>query len=127
MAFDRPAIRTRVSLENRATDFIDALEATQNALSTGRLVDSNENIVDEVRIPDSLPDQIRKIKSLLQNAREIATYALKKEIIIQHETVTEVKDQEIQEKLNDTRLQAVTLLNDLLEENGLDPVPTPDY
>jgi len=127
MAFDRPAIRTRISLENRATDFIDALKATQNALSTGRLVDSDGNIIDEARLPDSLPDQIRKIKDLLQNAREIATDALKEEIIVQHETVIEVKDQEVQEKLNDTRLRAVTLLNDLLEENGLDPVPTPDY
>lgn len=127
MAFDRPAIRTRISLENRATDFIDALKAAQNALATGRLVDSAGNIIDEVRLPDSLPDQICEVKHLLQEARETATDALRRDIIVQHETVIEVRDHEIQKKLNDTRLRAVTLLNDVLEENGLDPVPAPDY
>jgi hypothetical protein len=127
MAFDRPAIRTRISLENRATDFIDALGATQNALATGRLIDNEGNVIDEVRLPNNLPDQIGEIKKLLQEAREIATNALKQNIIVEHKTVIEVKNRDVQNKLNETRLQAVNLLNEVLEEKGFDEIPTPDY
>lgn len=125
MAFDRPAIRTPFYLENRATDFIIALAATQNAIATGRLIDNDDHIVDEVRLPGNLDHRLQEIKRLLQAARELATHALREGIIIQHETVIEIKDRGVQEELNHKRLRAVKLLNEILEGKELNPVEIP--
>jgi hypothetical protein len=122
MAFDRPALRTPFHLENRATDFIQAISDTQNAISTGRLKDRDGRIVDECRVPKPKIKGITKAGIHLQKAREIATAAMAGNLIVEHQTVIEIRSPEVAEQLNDLRSQAVGLLNMELRKNGLEEV-----
>ncbi|SMD13805.1 hypothetical protein [Pseudomonas sp. URIL14HWK12:I5] len=119
MAFDRPAIRTPFHLENRATYFIEALSATQNAITTGCLKDRDGRVIDQARVPSKRPKELHSAAKKLQSAREISTKALSEGRIIEHSTVIEIPDQEIVKKLNDLRFESVALLNKLLESRGL--------
>ena len=121
-AFDRPAIRTPFHLENRATDFIKAIGDTQNAIATGRLVDRESRVIDECRIPKPQIVGLKKAAKLLQNAREIATQALFDGVIVEHETVIEIKSNEVTQKLNSLREEAIELLNKELVLRSLEPV-----
>ncbi|WP_421353698.1 hypothetical protein [Aeromonas veronii] len=121
-AFDRPAIRTSFHLENRATDFIQAIGDTQNAIATGRLVDRESRVIDECRIPRPQIAGLKKAAKRLQRAREIATQALQDGLIVEHQTVIEVKSHKIVQELNSLREEAVNLLNTELVQHGLDPV-----
>lgn len=122
IAFDRPALRTPFHLENRATDFIQAISDTQNAISTGRLKDREGHIVDECRVPIPRSKGIAKASRYLQEARDIATAALADNLIVQHSTVVEIRSHEVAVRLNDLRRSAVGLLNEQLRENGLEEV-----
>jgi hypothetical protein len=121
-AFDRPAIRTPFHLENRATDFIKAIGHTQNAIATGRLIDREDKVIDECRIPKPQILGLKKAAKLLQKAREIATQALCDGEIVEHETVIEIKSHEVSQQLNSLREEAVGLLNKELEKRSLEPV-----
>ncbi|GAA5003540.1 hypothetical protein GCM10023206_07370 [Acinetobacter puyangensis] len=122
MAFDRPSIRTPFHLENRATDFIDALAATQAAISTGCLKDSGNKTIDQARVPSPLPNELKHAKKCLQKARIIATNAIKEGIIQEHHSVIEIRDPEIAIKLNKLREEAVNFLNTVLKNNNLPTV-----
>lgn len=122
MAFDRPALRTPFHLENRASDFIQAISDTQNAITTGRLKDRDGRIVDECRVPKPKIKNITAANRHLQKAREIATTAILDNLIVEHQTVIEIKSHEVARKLNELRSQAVDLLNNELRENGLEEV-----
>ncbi|WP_335957225.1 hypothetical protein [Acinetobacter bereziniae] len=119
MAFNRPAIRTEFHLENRVTDFINAISATQNAISTGCLKDSNGNIIDQARVPKSKPANLRKAERNLSKVRDLATSALKRGEIIEHETVIEIKNPSLIIELNKLRFEAVELLNTTLTSANL--------
>lgn len=122
MAFDRPALRTPFHLESRATDFIDAISATQNAVSTGRLVDRDNRVIDQCLVPKPKPKELTKISKLLQTTREIAADALSRGVIREHSTVIEILDHDLISKLNELRHEALSLLNKLLKEHGLEVV-----
>lgn len=122
MAFDRPALRTPFQLENRATDFIHALSDTQAAIATGRLKDREGHIVDECRVPAPKIKGIVEASRHLQQAREIATAAVADNLIVEHQTVIEIKSPEVSRRLNDLRSQAIELLNIELRKSGLDEV-----
>lgn len=119
MAFDRPAIRTPFHLENRAIDFIEALSATQNAITTGCLKDRDGRVIDQARVPSTKPKELNSAARKLQSAREISTKALAEGRLIEHSTVIEISDQEVTKKLNELRFESVNLLNKLLELEGL--------
>ncbi|WP_027926395.1 hypothetical protein [Pseudomonas sp. URMO17WK12:I12] len=119
MAFDRPAIRTPFHLENRATDFIEALSATQSAITTGCLKDRDGRVIDQARVPSEKPKELNSAARKLQSAREISTKALAAGRIIEHSTVIEISDQEVTKKLNELRFESVALLNKILELEGL--------
>lgn len=121
-AFDRPAIRTPFHLENRATDFIQAIGDTQSAIATGRLVDRESRVIDECRIPKPQIAGLKEAAKLLQRAREIATQALHDGGIVEHQTVIEIRSLEVAKQLNSLREQAVALLNKELVKRGLEPV-----
>ncbi|EKQ7193506.1 hypothetical protein OGU21_06035 [Klebsiella oxytoca] len=122
MAFDRPALRTPFHRESRATDFISAISATQQAVSTGRLVDRENRIIDQVHLPAPKPKGLTRISNLLQKCRNIATDALAKGIIIEHPIVIEIKDKDICNQLNSIRLEVIKLLNDILVSNGIEEI-----
>lgn len=122
MAFDRPALRTPFHLENRATDFIQAISDTQSAISTGRLKDRDGKIIDECKTPKPKIKGITKAGNHLQKAREIATAAISGNLIVEHETVMEIKSPEVADQLNTHRKKAVDLLNIELRVNGLGEV-----
>ena len=126
-AFDRPAIRTPFHLENRATDFIKAIGDTQNAIATGRLVDRESRVIDECRVPKPQVEGLKKAAQLLQKAREIATQALRDGVIVEHETVIEIKSHEVVQQLNSLREEAVGLLNQELDQRSLEPVYFCEY
>ena len=109
-------------MENRATDFIQAIVDTQNAIATGRLVDRESRVIDECRIPRPQIAGLKKAAKRLQRAREIATQALQDGLIVEHQTVIEVKSHKIVQELNSLREEAVNLLNTELVQHGLDPV-----
>ena len=122
MAFDRPAIRTPFHLENRATDFIEAIAATQRAISTGCLKDGEGRIIDQARVPKSKPKELNSAARKLQNARETATVALSEGTIRQHSTVIEILDHTVAHKLNELRFEGIELLNKVLHTQGLPEV-----
>lgn len=122
MAFDRPAIRTPFHLENRATDFIEAISATQSAISTGCLNDGGDRIIDQARVSKSKPKELNSAARKLQNARETATKALSEGMIRQHSTVIEILDHTVAHKLNKLRFEAIELLNKVLHTQGLPEV-----
>ena len=122
MAFDRPALRTKFHLENRATDFIQAITDTQNAIATGRLKDRDGRIIDECRVPTPKIKGITKASRSLQKAREIASAAMAENLIVEHPTVIEIRSPEVTTQLNDLRRQAVDLLNTELRKNGFEEV-----
>jgi len=122
MAFDRPALRTPFHCESRATDFISALSATQQAVSTGRLVDSKDRVVDQVRLPRPKPKGLTKITNRLQECRDLAADALSKGIIVEHPTVIEIRNPSVCQQLNELRSEAIGLLNQILREHGIDKI-----
>lgn len=122
MAFDRPALRTPFHLENRATDFIQAISDTQNAISTGRLKDRDGRVIDECKIPKPKIKGITKAGNHLQKAREIATAAISDNLIVEHQAVMEIKSPQVVDQLNAHRKKAVDLLNIELKANGLGEV-----
>jgi len=122
MAFDRPALRTPFHCESRATDFISAISATQQAVSTGRLVDNNNRVIDQVRLPNPKPKGLTKISNRLQKCREIAATALSNGIIIEHPTVIEIRDHHISDALNEIRSEAIDLLNEILVDNQINKI-----
>lgn len=122
MAFDRPALRTPFHCESRATDFISAISATQQALSTGRLVDRSDRVIDQVRLPTPKPRGLTKISNLLQKCRDVAANALSKGIIVEHPTVMEIRDHEVYSQLNSIRSEAIELLNKILVSNGIEEI-----
>lgn len=119
MAFDRPAIRTPFHLENRATDFIYALSSTQEAIATGCLKDRSNKVIDQARVPNRKPKELKKAADKLQTAREISTEALSVGKIIEHSTTIEILDQNITLKLNKLRFESVEQLNIVLNTMGL--------
>lgn len=119
MAFDRPAIKTPFHLENRATNFIDALAKTQSAISTGCLRDRHNHVIDQATVPKKKPKELNAAAKLLQRARELATKALADRRIIEHQYVIEIRDRETAVKLNELRSEAVDLLNKILAQMEL--------
>jgi hypothetical protein len=127
LAFDRPAIRTTFHLENRATDFIGAISALQQAVSTGVLKDKDGHVIDQVRIAAIQTSEIKNIKKVLQQIRTRATEALKEGIIVEHQTVIEINDRSLQEELNKLRHIAVDNLNSLLHTAGIETISVTEY
>lgn len=119
MAFDRPALRTPFHCESRATDFISAISATQQAISTGRLVDRENRVIDQVRVPTPKPKGLTKISKNLQKCRDVAADALSKGIIVEHQTVIEIKDPVVTKELNSIRSETIDLLNKILISEGI--------
>ncbi|RYY02182.1 MAG: hypothetical protein EOO53_14195 [Gammaproteobacteria bacterium] len=122
MAFDRPALRTPFHLENRATDFIEALSGTQNAISTGCLKDQDGRIIDQARVPAKKPKQLTNAAKKLQHAREIATKAIADGMIREHPAVIEILDNQIADDLNKLRFEAIELLNEVLRAEKMSEV-----
>jgi hypothetical protein len=58
----------------------------------------------------------------LQTTREIAADALSRGVIREHSTVIEILDHDLISKLNELRHEALSLLNKLLKEHGLEVV-----
>lgn len=127
MAFDRPALRTPFHCESRATDFISAISATQQAVSTGRLVDRNNRVIDQVRLPTPKPKGLNKISNRLQKCRDIAANALSKGIIVEYPTVMEIRDHAVCEQLNDIRSETIELLNEILVNEGIERIEFGDF
>lgn len=127
MAFDRPALRTTLSLENRATDLVKALADTQAAISTGRLTDRERQVIAHVARPKRRFLELEQIARLLQTTREVVTNALSAGRIVQHTNVIEIKDKGLEARLNSLRRQAVDKLNALLSEYKVDAVVWHDY
>jgi hypothetical protein len=121
-AFDRPAIKTSFYCENQALDFIKAMADTQNAIATGRLVDRDERIIDECKVPRPKIKNLTKAGQHLQKAREIATKGMAEGVIVQHQNVIEIKSREVTDELNQLRRQAVELLNNELIKRDLEIV-----
>lgn len=121
-AFDRPAIKTSFYCENQALDFIKAMADTQNAIATGRLVDRDERIIDECKVPRPKIKNLTKAGQYLQKAREIATKGMAEGVIVQHQNVIEIKSREVTDELNQLRRQAVKLLNNELIKRDLEIV-----
>ena len=119
MAFDRPAIKTPFQLENRATDFIDAIAATQSAISTGCLKDSSNRIIDQARVPNPKPKELNSAARKLQNVREVTTKALSEGKIREQPSVIEILDPTVILKLNQLKSESIELLNMVLQANNL--------
>ncbi|EOB3677499.1 hypothetical protein ACHELX_004423, partial [Vibrio vulnificus] len=122
MAFDRPAIRTPFYCESRATDFISAISATQQAIATGCLTDREGRVIDQVRVPTPKPKGLQAISNKLQKSRDLAVTALAEGVIVEHECVIEIRDHGLVEMLNNLRFEAVKGLNKLLEANDLNQI-----
>jgi hypothetical protein len=127
MAFDRPALRTPFHCESRATDFISAIAATQQAIATGCLVDRDNRVIDQVRLPKPKPKGLRAISNKLQKTRDLATEALAKGVIVEHANVIEILDLKLVDTLNNLRFDALQGLNEILAENELEIVEFAEF
>lgn len=127
MAFDRPALRTTLSLENRATDLVRALADTQSAVSTGRLADRDGRIIAQVARPAERLLELEQISRLLQSTREVVTNAISAGRIIEHPTCIEILDKELEARLNSLRKQALDKLNALLVKHNINLVVWHSY
>lgn len=127
VAFDRPAMRTTLHLENRMVDFIDALGKLEHALRNGILKDRENLIIDEVRPPKKFPSEIKQIMKFIASSRELATQALLDGRIIQHESVIEIRDLSVRDRLNTLRQDAVKQLNSILSAEKIDPIEIASY
>ena len=127
LAFDRPAIRTAFHLENRATDFIEALASLQQLVSTGVLKDRTGHLVDQARPPKKPVPELKRINGLLTKIRSVATEALRSGVIIEHGTVIEIRDPSVQMDLNQLRRDVVVSLNQLLTAANIEPIEVREY
>ncbi len=122
MTFDRPAWKTPFHMESRATDFIRAISDTQNAISTGRLVDRNDAVIDHVPVPKKKPAGIPALAKLTGKVRNLAAEGLNSGVIVEHPTVMEIRDHKLADDLNRLRAQALDMLNPILSAQGIDEV-----
>jgi hypothetical protein len=127
VAFDRPAIRTPFHLENRATDFITAISLLQLAVTTGVLKDQSGYVIDQTRVPEPLPRQLKAIKKNLQQIRTVATNALRMGSIVEYESVIEIRDPKLQIELNQLRKDVVENLNVLLGSANIERIIIGEY
>jgi hypothetical protein len=127
VAFDRPAIRTAFHLENRATDFIAAMSLLQQAVTTGVLKDQSGHLIDQSRVPQTTPTEIKAIKRNLQKIRTVATAGLKTGNIIDCGTMIEIRDPALQTELNRLRKDVVEKFNILLVASKINPIEIREY
>ncbi|URW82793.1 hypothetical protein NBV64_00050 [Alcaligenes sp. DN25] len=127
VAFDRPAIRTAFHLENRATDFIEAISLLQQAVTTGVLKDKSGHVIDQCRVPKTTSAEIKDIKKKLQSIRAIATEGINTGRIIEHQTVIEILDRSLQDQLNKLRKDVVEKLNALLKPANIEEIEIREY
>jgi hypothetical protein len=123
MAYDRPAIRTPLTSENRATDLITALSQTQEAISTGVLKDRDNRVIDQARVPHPCPKELKLAAKKLQKARDLATEGLYDARIVEHSGCIEIKDPVLVGQINTLRRESADLLNQVLQANQLQILP----
>lgn len=122
MAFDRPAMRTPFHLENRVSDFIDALSRLQQAVRTGILKDRSGRTVDEARPPAKVSTELKAIRLGLDKLRDLTTQALADGRIKQHEAVIEIFDPTLQGTFNNLRETIIANLNRMLTPAGIEAI-----
>ncbi|GAB7549713.1 hypothetical protein [Cupriavidus sp. 8B] len=127
LAFDRPAIRTAFHQENRAVDFIEAISALQQAVTTGVLKDRTGHVIDEARPPTMASSELKTIRLLLNKVRSVTTNALRQGLIIEHGTVIEILERSLQDEINKIRKDIVVKLNQLLLVASIDPIEIREY
>lgn len=127
-AFSRPAFDTPFHLENNVEDFLQAIKATQEAIKTGRLKDNLGHIIESAHRANKLSNprwraDIEKISEILQEIREVYTAALAKGDIQQHRLeFIEFRGRGVADILNALRCNAISNLNHILGQAGLDKV-----
>lgn len=125
IAFDRPAFKTIFRLENCAENFINVISATQNVISTGRLLDSNGGIIDDVVPPSKKDSRIKKINKELQKIRDFYTDAISRNLIFQNDNFIEIRDLTVADNINKIRKRLLVELNSVLEDNNFIAIESP--
>jgi hypothetical protein len=128
-AFTRPAFDTPLMREDRGPDFREALLDTQNAITTGTLVDREfkDRIID--RAPIGISDVtnekwrkvLEKVREKLQEIRETYRTAIAQRRIEEWRGGVRA-DAQIAGQIDELRADAIRLLNKLLAGAGLAPV-----
>jgi hypothetical protein len=119
MAFDRPAIRTPLRSENRATDLILALSQTQEAIATGVIKDRDCRVIDQARVPKSRSKELNQAAKKLSQARELASQGLSDGRIREHPGCIQVCDPNLVAQIDALRHEAVDLVNKVLQDSNL--------
>ncbi|WP_299367810.1 hypothetical protein [Winogradskyella sp.] len=124
-AFDRPAFHTPFHLENKATDFIQAIADTQEAIKTGILRSREDRTIYQSSFPASKLSNSRwntiliDISNKLQDLRLLYTDAIRKGLIIEHTEVIQVTDHDLVNKFNNIRYEILKELNIILKEGNI--------
>ena len=124
-AFDRPAFQTPFHLENSATDFIQAIADTQEAIKTGILRSREDRTIYQRSFPANKLSNAKWTKGLqeiskkLQKLRLLYTDAVKQKLIREHPTVIEVLDHNLAHQFNTLRGEILLELNEILNEGNL--------
>lgn len=123
MAFDRPALRTPVRSENQAADLDEALKHTGNTITTGRLIDRGGQVIDEAPKPKSLSKELTKARGKLEKARTLLTEGRSDGRILDQDGWVLVQDYKLAREIDELRLEAISLLNEVLQQKGLETLP----
>jgi hypothetical protein len=127
-AFTRPAFDTPLNREDSGADFREALIDTQNAITTGTLVDREfkDRIIDRAPIgiadlSDKWRSQLELVRDKLQELRDTYRAGVHAEKIKEMDAGIRAKP-DVAAEIDRLRAEAIELLNGLLAKAGLTPV-----
>lgn len=128
-AFDRPAFHTKFCFENSIDKFLQSLEAIQQALTTGNLVNREGHVQKQVRIPErkSLPPEYKELKKKIQYLRDYTTQEVRAGKITQQNEWLIISDNVTERKMNEFRVEIINLLNNILDHYGFEKFSLENY
>lgn len=128
-AFDRPAFHTVFYNENNIDNFLQALEAIQQALTTGTLVNRDGHVQDQVRLPirKSLPVDYIDLKKQMQKLRDYTTSKTISGEIIQQDNCLIITNSVITNKINKDRVKIIDSLNKVLAHYNVEAFQLQPY
>lgn len=124
-AFNRPAFRREIRMEESGADYIQAIKDTQEAIMTGRLYNRRGELLTTSYDFQKLTNNewkvaIKNIYDNLDQIRLLYQRGLLNKQIREHPTCLEILDYKISEQFNKIRTDCLIRLNIVLTESGLD-------
>lgn len=124
-AFTRPAFRREIRREESGADFIVAIKATMEAITTGKLYNRRNELITTSFDFQELSNvnwrsKIREVLSNLDEIRDIYQTGLTNKSIREHPSCLEVLDDRIGDEFNRLRSDCLLKMNSILKDAKLE-------